>query len=115
MNYLLWKLGICSVVWTVDHDGERRCRIVRVDRRGKQFVYGISRRYVGYLEKDGTVSGGGYMKRWLPYEQKPPQKPSGHVWFSWFRAGSPIEPKKKKVEKQAYEPYEDYKPYGWSE
>ncbi len=53
-------------IWTRDHDGAVRLRVVRTSPFEENIVRGICQR-TGVLEKDGSIRGGSYLKRWKHY------------------------------------------------
>lgn len=79
MKRLLYWLGLVTLVWTQDVDGDIRLCIVRYDKQtGDGYVYAVLGPVAGNsgslsrLEKDGSLTGGrSYVRRWFPYASKP--------------------------------------------
>lgn len=71
MRKLLALMGLCSVVYTEDYDGDVRLRIAHHTPFDRYCVKGICSWRVGYLRADGRIMAGSYMRRWLPYRLTP--------------------------------------------
>ena len=85
MKRILEWLRIVRLVWTVDHDGDIRLRIVRSPKRRPLFGLPPSRHSESqwcaailasnpvYLNDDGSTDGACYVSRWYPYNWRSPQ------------------------------------------
>lgn len=76
MKRLLAILGIWTLVWTEDHDGEVRLRRARYTRFGKWITCGILSHPVMVLLPNGDIACGIYVQRWKEWEHN-----KNHVVF----------------------------------
>lgn len=58
-----------SLVYTKDYDGEVRLRRALTDPFGEITVRGVLWAG-GILKKDGSISGGSYLRRWIPANKR---------------------------------------------
>jgi hypothetical protein len=66
---IAWIFGL-PLVWTKDHDGEVRLRLVRSDPWNEYTACGIISKKRGSLKQDGSIENGSYMKKWKPANKK---------------------------------------------
>lgn len=81
MRKLLGLLRLADVVYTKDHDGAVRLRLVRVNPWGERTVHGIGWCSGGQLMRDGTVLNVTYpyVQKWKPYRIR-------HEMSAWLEA-----------------------------
>jgi hypothetical protein len=60
-------LGLWRCVWTEDFNGVVRLRILRSSPFGGYYAYGVIKETRGRLMPDGSIWGGCYMERWMPW------------------------------------------------
>lgn len=94
MKRLLYYLGIIDLVWTIDHNGDYRLRIVW-NFKGTPHVFGICgpplfwdiKKNGARLLSDNTLQsyGNGYLRRWLSFRGGKPKKQ--RQWINPFKHG----------------------------